>query len=164
MVLIAVSLIGASCVGMIAIGWVVWKKGYTLCWVSQILSQMRCIDWWGMIKGLSHNYIRSKLERWFNLKTTNHTDTHTILTYHDGTQQYKIKWKKKSPSFIKKVTDENDNDITDEIRPYLGPNYNFHGTLLTPRDFEKRSISFHYLIPPSTTTTFEDDQIMTVDR
>jgi len=36
--------------------------------------------------------------------------------------------------------DESDVDITDSIEPYLGPLQNFHGTRLTPRDFNHKKI------------------------
>lgn len=36
--------------------------------------------------------------------------------------------------------DEFDNDITDDIDPYLGPMQNFHGSRLTPADFNHKQI------------------------
>lgn len=36
---------------------------------------------------------------------------------------------------IKQITDENDNDIHDNIYPYLGPSLDCHGTTLCPKDF-----------------------------
>jgi Family of unknown function (DUF5772) len=36
--------------------------------------------------------------------------------------------------------DEFNNDITDSIEPYLGPLQNFHGSLLTPADFNRKKI------------------------
>ncbi len=36
---------------------------------------------------------------------------------------------------LKSITDENDNDITDIIEPYLGPNLDCHGASIYPRDF-----------------------------
>ena len=36
--------------------------------------------------------------------------------------------------------DEYDNDITDDIEPYLGPMQNFHGSILTPADFNHKQI------------------------
>ena len=37
--------------------------------------------------------------------------------------------------------DENGTDITDSIEPYLGPLQNFHGSLLTPFDFNHKKIT-----------------------
>ena len=36
--------------------------------------------------------------------------------------------------------DENNNDITKEVEPYLGPLQNFHGVLLTPKDLNYKKI------------------------
>jgi Family of unknown function (DUF5772) len=37
--------------------------------------------------------------------------------------------------------DEADNDITDYLAPYLGPLQDFHGSMLTPRDFKHKKIT-----------------------
>jgi hypothetical protein len=36
--------------------------------------------------------------------------------------------------------DEFNNDITDSIEPFLGPLQNFHGSLLTPADFNHKKL------------------------
>jgi hypothetical protein len=50
-----------------------------------------------------------------------------------------------------KLTDENGNDILDVIAPYLGPNLDCHGVLLTPNDFGYKKIT--------ATTVFDNTSI-----
>jgi hypothetical protein len=54
--------------------------------------------------------------------------------------------------------DEFNNDITDFIEPYLGPLQNFHGSLLTPRDFNHKKIYVFRDGSINVSKTFEGDE------
>ena len=49
---------------------------------------------------------------------------------------------KKGPCPILKISDKNDVDITCDILPFLGPNYDWHHNKFTPFDFGYNSIIF----------------------
>ena len=64
--------------------------------------------------------------------------------YISGSSKYKFIFeKKRGPSRYSKVFDENDKDITKQIKEYAGPGHNFHGVNIEPSFLGKRSISFH---------------------
>ena len=47
---------------------------------------------------------------------------------------------KRGPKPIIDCVDENDNDLTLEILPYVGPEHNFHGSKLSPRFFGRQKL------------------------
>lgn len=56
---------------------------------------------------------------------------------------YKVKTKvRRGPSPIIRIMDHQQNDITNEIRTYLGPNEDFHGQSLKPLDLGYEKIHF----------------------
>lgn len=63
-----------------------------------------------------------------------HKNTYEIqYVLHD--KLYKIRTKvKRGPSKIVQILDHLDNDITEEVRSYLGPNEDFHGQRICPED------------------------------
>lgn len=68
-------------------------------------------------------------------------DGYGSLTYYDEGKKYIYLFpaKNKSNDLIV-FKDENNNDITKEVEPYLGPLQNFHGVLLTPKDLNYKKI------------------------
>lgn len=68
----------------------------------------------------------------------------TVIHLHKNTYEiqyilhdkiYKIRMKvKRGPSKIIQILDHLDNDITDDVRSYLGPNEDFHGQSVCPQD------------------------------
>jgi hypothetical protein len=65
------------------------------------------------------------------------------LTYHLEDKTYKMLFKvKRGPVPISKIFDENQLDVTEEILPYLGPNYDWHNFKITPSFFGKKSLTF----------------------
>ena len=54
--------------------------------------------------------------------------------------------------------DENDQDITDKIEPYLGPLQNFHGTVFTPSDFNHKKIKVFRDGEINLSKTFEENE------
>jgi len=52
---------------------------------------------------------------------------------------------RRGPSTICCITDHNNNDVTDEVKSYLGPNEDCHGQPLTPRDIGyKKGLCIEY--------------------
>jgi hypothetical protein len=83
---------------------------------------------------------------WHKLRTNNIQSNNTLLYY--DSKMVGNKRKKYIFLFNEKARsndliifkDEFNNDITDFIEPYLGPLQNFHGSLLTPADFNHKKI------------------------
>jgi hypothetical protein len=72
----------------------------------------------------------------------NEYDVHYI--YHG--QLYKIKCKHISgPKYnqVLMITNQDSEDITTDILPYMGPKYNFHNIHYTPKDFNNQELSFY---------------------
>ena len=67
------------------------------------------------------------------------------LPYQDGINSYKLRFpKKRGPSIITKVTDENFKDITTEMRELMGPCHNFHSIPTTPQLLGYKKLYFYY--------------------
>lgn len=65
------------------------------------------------------------------------------VTYTINGKLYKMLVKQtKGPNPFVKITNEMDMDITNDILPYIGPQYNFHGSNLTPRSLHCKSLTF----------------------
>jgi len=57
---------------------------------------------------------------------------------------------------LKSITDEEDNDISDIIEPYLGPNLDCHGSSIYPKDFGYNKIKIKTIF--DNLIIFEEDQ------
>jgi hypothetical protein len=65
------------------------------------------------------------------------------LTYIINENVYKmIVSPKRGPSPVLQIIDHNMNDVTEEILPYLGPNYDWHGKKFSIDFFNKESLTF----------------------
>lgn len=62
------------------------------------------------------------------------------------------------PSKILLISDEHNNDITTEILPYLGPQYNFHGNDYSPNFFKENIMKFE--LSSGEQKTFIDNDII----
>ena len=58
------------------------------------------------------------------------------------------------PSPILQISDENQNDLTDIVLPYMGPLYDWHGNHFTPEFFNCKSLTFE--LSNGTEHTYED--------
>ena len=66
-----------------------------------------------------------------------------IITYVIKGRLYKMLVKPcKGPSKVLLITDENHEDVSNIVCPYLGPEENFHYTLFTPKFFNKKELVF----------------------
>ena len=67
----------------------------------------------------------------------------SVLTYVYAGRKYKLLIRpKRGPSPILQVSNEKSEDLTDEIMPYLGPKYNWHGDSFNPKFFGCESLTF----------------------
>lgn len=83
-------------------------------------------------------------------------DTKTYeISYVINNKLYKmIVVPKRGPAPILQVSDENDNNITSYILPYMGPEYDWHGKKLKPRFFGVKFMAFQ--LDNGTEYTIED--------
>lgn len=94
---------------------------------------------WERVKMVGDHFIQ-----FFTKQTeaaVDYEDGYGSLTYYDEGKKYIYLFpaKNKSNDLIV-FKDENNNDITKEVEPYLGPLQNFHGVLLTPKDLNYKKI------------------------
>ena len=67
------------------------------------------------------------------------------IQYQIHLKQYKIRvHHKKGPSVYEHFYDQDGNNITYDILPYLGPNQDFHGISYTPNDFGFLNMTIEY--------------------
>jgi len=67
------------------------------------------------------------------------------ITYKINNKFYKFRQiVKRGPCPFTKIVDENDRDITDIIKLYAGPCYNFHNQSITPKYFDCKRIMICY--------------------
>jgi len=67
------------------------------------------------------------------------------LFYTTNHKKYRIAFvKKRGPCHVKKVTTKNDENVTDIIKEYLGPGYNFYGIKTCPLMMGYDSLTFEY--------------------
>lgn len=67
-----------------------------------------------------------------------------IYSYIHNNRKYLIPIKyTNGPSPIQKITDENDNDVTQVVLPFMGPSYDWHGLNFSPNFWKKKKLSFH---------------------
>jgi hypothetical protein len=64
----------------------------------------------------------------------------------------------RGPSLILQVSDENQDDLTDEILPYLGPRNDWHNKDFTPSFFKSKTLSFE--LSNGETRMFSEDDVM----
>ena len=71
-----------------------------------------------------------------------HKNTYEIqYVLHD--KIYKVRTKvRRGPPRIVQILDHLDNDITDEVQSYLGPNEDFHGQCICPQDMGYERVYF----------------------
>ncbi len=68
---------------------------------------------------------------------------------------------RRGPARVLQVIDENDNDVTDLIDPYLGPNGDFHNSCITPNFFSKKILTFN--LENGETKSFGEYEIISLD-
>lgn len=62
---------------------------------------------------------------------------------------------KRGPSPIIQISDEDFNDITYDVLPYMGPNYDWHRNTFKPEFFGRKSLTFS--LSDGSEFTYEED-------
>lgn len=84
-----------------------------------------------------------------------------VLTYIYNDNIYKILIRTlKGPPLIERVINEKGIDISKEINPYLGPNYDFHQRKFTPSFWGQNQLIFYY--SNSVVKSFESDEVISL--
>lgn len=97
--------------------YIAYKRGY----ITEIIKQM---------------YIPSSLSKLNRY-------TYQLSYYHQGNQYHILIPIKRGPRKVIRITNEEQVDVTDEIRSYLGPNEDFHGFKANPTLLKHQKLSFH---------------------
>lgn len=83
------------------------------------------------------------------------------LTYVIAGRKYKLLVKpRRGPSPILQISNEKLEDITNEILPYMGPQYDWHGQKFTPKYFGCKSLTFE--CSDGNSQAFKEDTICSV--
>ena len=81
------------------------------------------------------------------------------LSYSVNGKFFKYRFKlEKGPSKVLQIIDNNNNDVTLKIFPYLGPQYDFHQHKYTPKDFNYSELSFNLFNGKE--LTFKENEII----
>lgn len=100
-----------------------------------------CISLWIIVKAM-YILLLQKLNKSVKKLDDNTFEVHYVLY---GRLHKMLVHPVKGPSPIFLIMDENDDDVTDTILPYLGPEHNFHrNDTLTPNNFGFKSLTFEY--------------------
>jgi hypothetical protein len=84
---------------------------------------------------------------------------YVTLHYPYGVHWYKLRFKRKlGPCRIVDIKDEHENNVTEVIKTYLGPSYDFHGIPTTPYCLGYESLTFEYM--NGTNRQFKNQEII----
>lgn len=107
-----------------------------------------------------YSYIYVRLAQCLNRTVRVHDKNTVQVSYALGSRLYHIRIKhKRTPSMVTRVTEE-ERDITDKIRSYLGPNEDWHGHTYTPCDLGCKTIRFEFM--DDTYQDFDPDEIIQI--
>ena len=119
-----------------------YKGFFTIFWIS--LCMIMKVLWLYIIQ-------------YFNSTVTLTGDNKYIISYVIKGKLYKMIIKpNRGPSKVLLVSDENHEDISNLVFPYLGPEENFHNSKFTPRFFSRKELVFE--LSNGLEKTFNDDQ------
>jgi hypothetical protein len=123
-----------------------YKNVFSIIWVSICL----------ILKMYWINFLQ-----WAN-KTVEYTkDRNIIISYVINGRLYKLVVKnKRGPNDILLITDENSNDLTDTIIPYMGLNRDWHNRDFSPKFWDKKSLCFE--LSTGDFKTFNEHDVITV--
>lgn len=107
-----------------------------------------------------YRYYRNAMFNPKLLNETNNEYVYCVPLYLDGVN-YKIpiivdKHKTKSPPIM--IFNKDEEDITNNLTEYLGPNYDFFGMILKPKHFGERSLSF--MLDDGSEMTMDENDLM----
>lgn len=98
---------------------------------------------------------------WAN-NTIEHKDYRTVIVSYvlNGKLYSMVTQPKRGPSDVLLITDEDHNDLSDQVLPFLGPEHDWHGKKFTPSFWDKKSLTFELAI--GETKTFTIDEVIQI--
>jgi len=84
--------------------------------------------------------------------------TYEVSYVIDGRMYKMLVVPKRGPAPVLQISDDESNDVTEQILPYMGPQYDWHGHKFTPQFFGHESLTFE-LMDGSEHTYGEDSHI-----
>lgn len=95
-----------------------------------------------------------KFLQWLNNSVEYLNKKTAVITYTLNGRVYKMVARiKRGPTSILTVTTDNNEDVTDQILPYLGPNEDWHGSNFTPQFWNYNMLTFELASGESITFT-----------
>ena len=99
--------------------------------------------------------------QWVNNTIEYSSNKTIILSYTLKGKLYKIFIQTgRGPARVLLVTDEQHEDVSDEVLPYIGPNQDWHNRELKPSFWNKESLTFE--LSTGESKTFDRDQTITI--
>jgi hypothetical protein len=80
---------------------------------------------------------------WAN-NSIEHVDHKTVIVSYvlNGKLYHMVVRPRRGPTSVLLVTDQDSNDVSDTIIPFMGPNQDWHGREFTPSFWQKKSLTF----------------------
>jgi hypothetical protein len=147
------TLLACTCLVGAIIGLVIYRYNKK---ITSILAKVNL--WYIVLRVVVRGWI-IKITGSGDLQTRDLAGVYT-LTYYDGSQKYVAVFPRiRGPSKISIVM-SNGVTVTDEIRKFGGPSFNFHGIPTTPRMLGYDNLTFYYRFGNS--STFGSDELIIV--
>lgn len=115
------------------------------------------------IKLVIYKYKEEYLQKKFGIVSEDNNIYY--VSYYKNHTLYKIPIKNNKKVFKNIIVfDQNNKDITQEVKPFLGFNYDFHKLLLTPKDIGYPLLKFYISSPieEDQELIFKENDIMTI--
>lgn len=69
-------------------------------------------------------------------------NTYEVVYVINGRMYKMIVKPQRGPPPVLQISNENQEDVTEKVLPYMGPNYNWHGNIFTPKFFDCETLTF----------------------
>lgn len=97
-----------------------------------------------------YNLVTVELMNWLarvmNMGHITRTRKTMDVSYRVNGEVYTVRFKSKlTPSKIHFISDHEGNDVTKEVRRFMGPYQNFHGISTTPKFLGYKELTFHFI-------------------
>ncbi len=125
--------------------------------MSQTIDFVRSIGFWGTYEMCKQKIFRS-FNRWGS-SVEKGKDSYTI-TYIYNAKEYKILCKRDRYNRILHIRDEHKKEVSDHVKPYMGPFLNFHNIPTTPSDLGYKLLTFYML--RGEPKTYNEKDIITI--
>ncbi len=123
-------------------------NNFLIIWKSLMI--IKTLMWLVFIQKINNSVVKKDNKTW-------------IYSYVVAGKSYKkIITKSSGPSPVIMIFDENMNDVTDLILPYLGPKNDWDGHKFTPKFWNRSKLSFE--LATCETIEFEKDQIIDLNQ